>query len=315
VLGQVGFEGGFLDTEQHSFILSATIISMLMTPLVSGLTAPLYGLKKRYLKKELLETINLPREGLHEHIIIAGGGQVGQHVAHILTQLEVPFVIIELGYRPIQECKRHGFPAIYGDASQQIVLEAANLAEAKQLLITIPHITTTETIVRFVQQNHPDLNIVVRSAGAAQMKSLYEDGVYMVILPELEVGLEIARQALLNLNIPVPIIQKFTDSARRDLYHQTHDDQTGWKNIRLLKNARDLLELSWEELSEESLLIDRSLRQLDIRQSTGASVVGVLRDGTFIANPSADFVFQAGDMIALIGSPRQRDSVKGISNL
>jgi CPA2 family monovalent cation:H+ antiporter-2 len=287
---------------------------MLMTPLVSGLTAPLYGLKKRYLKNELLETINLPQEGLHEHIVIAGGGQVGQHVAYILTQLEVPFVIIELGHRSIEECKQHGYPAIYGDASQQLILEVANLAEAKQLLITIPHITTTETIVRFVQQNHPDLNIVVRSVGAEQMKSLYEDGVYMVILPELEAGLEIARQALLNLNIPVPIIQKFTDSARRDHYHQTYDNQTGQKNIRLLKNAKDLIELSWEELNAESLLVGCSLRQLDIRQSTGASVVGVLRDGIFIANPSADFIFQAGDMIALIGSLQlqQRGSVKAV---
>jgi CPA2 family monovalent cation:H+ antiporter-2 len=72
--------------------------------------------------------------------------------------------------------------------------------------------------------------------------------------------------------------------------------------------------LSWEELNAESLLVGCSLRQLDIRQSTGASVVGVLRDGIFIANPSADFIFQAGDMIALIGSLQlqQRGSVKAV---
>ena len=305
VLGQVGFSGGFLNGEQHSYILSATIISMLLTPLVSGMTAPLYNFKKRFRKKDLLETVHLPDEGLHNHVVIAGGGQVGQHVAHILQQLNVPFVIIELGHRAIEECKKKGYPAIYGDASHQVVLEAANLSEAKQLLVTVPHITTAETIVRYVHQHQPELKMVVRSVGMEQMKSLYDDGVYMVILPELEAGLEIARQALLNLHIPVPEIQKFTDSTRRDLYHQAYEGQSELKHISLLKNARDLLELRWEELQEESLLVGNSLRQLGIRQMTGASVVGVLRQGTFIANPSADLVFRKGDIIAMIGAHEQ----------
>lgn len=305
VLGQVGFSSGFLNAEQHAYILSATIISMLLTPMASGLTAPLYGLKKRLRKKELLETMNLPEEGLHDHVVIAGGGQVGQHIATILRQLNVPFVVIELAHRAVDECKRKGLPVIYGDAGHQIVLDAAQLSDAKQVLITIPHITTTETIVRYVHQHFPRLKIVVRSVGLEQLRSLYEDGVYMVILPELEAGLEIARQALLNLNLPVTEIQKFTDAARRDHYHHAYADQEHLKHIRSLKNASDLLQLKWQELNQDSLLVGRSLRQLDMRQLTGASVVGVLRDGQFMANPSADLVFQAGDMVALIGSGQE----------
>ena len=302
VLGRVGLEGGFLNLEQYSYVLSATIISMLITPLLSSLTAPLYGMKSRYSKKEVLETINIPKDGLHQHIVIAGGGRIGQHVAHILAQLEVPFVIIELEHRIVSECKQHGYSVIYGDAAQPVVLEAANIVEARQLLITIPHITTTESIVHFARKHHPDLNIVVRSVGAEQMEALYEHGVYMVIRPELEAGLEIARQVLLNLNFPVPVIQTFTDAARQDHYQQLYDDKAGSNNIRQLQKARDSLELNWQELTAEDPLVGRSLRQLDVRQSTGASVVGVLRDGNFMANPSADLVFQPGDMIASIAS-------------
>jgi len=118
VLGQVGLAGGFLNPEQYSYILSATIFSMLMTPLVSGLTAPLYRLKRRWLKTDALETVNLPQDGLHDHIVIAGGGRVGQHVAQVLKQLDVRFVIIEMSHRLIDTCKACGYPAIYGDASQ-----------------------------------------------------------------------------------------------------------------------------------------------------------------------------------------------------
>jgi CPA2 family monovalent cation:H+ antiporter-2 len=302
VIGQVGFGGGFLDAMQYSLILSVAIISMLLTPMISGLTGPLYGLLKRFNRSDFLETINLPQDGLHRHVVIAGGGKVGQYIAQILAQLEVPFVIIELAHNAIEECKKKGYPAIYGDAGQPIVLEAANIREATQLLVTVPHITTTETVVRYVHRHYPSLSIVARSSGEEQMRALYEDGVYMVILPKLEAGLEMSRQALLNLHIPVPMIQKFTDAARRDNYRYLEQNtDAGRRSVDRLKHARDLLELSWEELGKESLLVGNSLRQLDIRNITGASVVGVLRAGHFISNPSPDFVFAQGDFIALIG--------------
>ncbi len=313
VLGQIGFSGGFLDKEQHSFILSATIISMLITPLVSGLTAPLYRLKRHYIKRDALETVNLPKEGLHEHIVIAGGGRVGQHVAKVLKQLEVPFVIIELSHRLIEEARRLGYPAIYGDASQEVVLEAAQLEKAQQLLITIPHITTTETIVRYVHRNFPELNIVVRAEGMEQMTELYREGVYMVILPELEAGLEIARQALINLKMPIPIIQSFTDKVRRDHYHPSFSANDSNREIRLLKNARELLELTWQRLGSESLLVGKSLRELEIRKHTGASIVGVLRGEDFIPNPSAEFIFAEGDLLAVIGNLAQRTAIQGMA--
>ena len=314
VLGQLGSSGGFLNADQHSYILAATILSMLITPLVSGLTGTLYGLKKRYLKVQALETVNVPEDGLHDHIIIAGGGRVGQHIAQVLKQLEVPFVIIEMSHRLIADCKARGYAAIYGDASQEVVLEAANLEEAHQLLITIPHIATTESIVRYVHRQRPELNIVVRAEGTEQMKALYADGVYMVILPELEAGLEIARQALLNLKMPVPIIQRYTDTIRRDHYHPDSGSDVENREIRLLKNARELLELTWERLTGESLLVGKSLRDLDIRRHTGASIVGVLRKGDFTPNPAADFIFEPGDLLAIIGTMGQRNALKELRN-
>jgi CPA2 family monovalent cation:H+ antiporter-2 len=314
VLGQVGFAGGFFNREQHSYLLAATILSMLITPLVSGLTAPLYGLKRRYSKSAALETVNLPREGLHGHVVIAGGGRVGKHVAQVLKQLEVPFVIIELNHRQIEACKRLGYPAIYGDASQEVVLEAANLAEAQQLLVTVPNIATAETLVRYVHRLFPELHIVVRAEGVEQMKSLYADGVYMVILPELEAGLEIARQTLLNLKMPIPLIQRYTDSIRREHYHPSAQQAGLPREMQLLKNARELLELTWERVGTQSLLVGSSLRDLDLRSRIGVSVVGVLRNGEFSANPSADFIFQPDDLLAVLGNLSERTELQQWSN-
>ncbi len=48
-------------------------------------------------------------------------------------------------------------------------------------------------------------------------------GVYMVVLPEMGTGLEIARQALVHLEIPVTAIQQYTDGVRRQLYAPIYD--------------------------------------------------------------------------------------------
>ncbi len=309
VLGQVGFAGQFLTKEQYYYILAAAIISMILTPLFSGLTAPLYGIKKKLLKKDTLETINLPEEGLHDHLVIIGGGEVGQYVASILNRMAVSFVIIDLSYRAIEQCKKKGYPAIYGDAAQDVVLEAARLESARQLMITLPDITASEFIVRFAHHVSPQLTIVARAKGEAQMQALYDDGVGMVIWPELEAGLEFTRQALLNLDIPVTLVQEFTDTDRRDRYQREECENSDLQTMQQLKYARDMLDLTWEEIGAQGLLAGNSIRMLNIRQATGLTVVGVLRNGRFIANPDADFVFAAGDIVALIGARIKKDEL------
>jgi CPA2 family monovalent cation:H+ antiporter-2 len=57
-----------------------------------------------------------------------------------------------------------------------------------------------------------------------------------------------------------------------------------------------------------SPLAGRSIRELEIRQRTGASIVGVLRQGQFIPNPHADFCIGADDLVAVIGNAAQREA-------
>ncbi|MFA6686891.1 MAG: cation:proton antiporter, partial [Desulfuromonas sp.] len=314
LLTQIGFSSGALSQSNYSFVISATIISMVLTPIVSGFTAPLYQWWRKSSKHEALETINMPDMSLKDHIVIAGGGRVGQHVARVLRQLDVPLVIVEAGHRNFEKCKAAGLPTVYGDASNYVVLEAAMIENAKQLLITIPAPIVAQSIVQHTHQVRPDLSIVVRAEGEEQMRALYDMGVYMVILPELEAGLEIARQALLHIDIPIHQIQEYTDTIRKELYHPIMDSEDDLNDITQLMNARQLLELSWEKLEEDNPMVGRNLRQLDLRSKAGVSVVGVIRDGSFIPNPEPDFIFARGDYVAAIGNAAQRHLFKSLKD-
>lgn len=306
VLARVGLETGAISKDLYSLVLAAAVVSMIATPLVSGLTTRVYFFKKSLTKNEPLLIANLSEEGLRNHVVIAGGGRVGQHIAEVLTHLQLPFVLIELNHQRKEECKTRKYPVIFGDVSQETVLEAANISQAKLLLITTPSIIVAETLVRKAHRLQPNLNIVARAMGVEQMAQLYKKGVQTVILPELEAGLEIARQALLYLEIQTTSIQRYTDMVRHQMYAPIYNTFSDYRIVTLFENAKNLLEMTWTTIPQESLIIGKSIKEIDVRRLTGASIVGIIHEEEFTSNPAADYYFCAGDMVALIGNQEAR---------
>ncbi len=313
VLVRMGIHTKSISTEVYSLILTTAVMTMVLTPFVSGLTTPLYAFRRRHFRQEPLQTVNLPRTGLRDHVVIAGGRRIGQHVAKVLKEMKLPFVITESDYRRFEEFKAEGLPVIYGDASQTTVLEAARIREARLLLITVPAVIISQTIVRHARGLNPLLNIVARAEGIEQMKALYDSGVYEVVQPEFEAGLEFTRQALLHLHIPAPDIQRYTDGIRRELYAPLYETNYEYRTIAQLQNAGSLLELTWVKLPPDSFLSGRTIGEACIRSRTGASVVGVLRGGTFFPNPDAEYCFADGDMAAVIGGHQEREAFQALS--
>jgi len=313
VLARTGIHTKSIGSEVYSLILTTAVMTMVLTPLVSGLTAPLYSLRKRRFGYETLQTVNLPETGLRNHVVIAGGGRIGQHVARVLQGLGLAFVITEPDYRRFEQAKTASLPVIYGDATQTVVLEAAEIGHASLLLITVPSVIVSRSVVQQARILNPSVNIVARAEGIEQMKALYDSGVYEVVQPEFEAGLEITRQALLHLRVPASEIQGYTDAVRRELYAPLYQANYEYRTVSQLQHAGDLLELTWVKLATDSPLNGSTIREAGIRSRTGASVVGVLRDGTFFPNPDADYRFAAGDLAAVIGGPQEREAFKKLS--
>jgi monovalent cation:H+ antiporter-2, CPA2 family len=307
VLARAGLESGSLDPDMYALVLAATIISMVLTPFVSQLTAPLYALWRRhYQRREDLQTINLPAKALRDHIILAGGGQVGQYIAQVLRELEVPYVIIELNYRMVEACKERDCPIVFGDASQEPVLAAAHIETARQLIVTTPAAWVVQAVVTRAHRLNPKLSILARATGVPQMEALYALGVTTVIHSELETALEMARQVLLKLSLPPSEIQRYADQVRRDLYAPIFRAGPADRLLRQLHTARDMLSLTWVEMPAHSPIAGQSIREAAVRRRTGVSIVGLWRNGTFQPNPEAETTLAEGDLLAVIGNADQR---------
>ncbi len=307
VLARVGISSESISLEFYSLILTTTIITMFLTPFVSGLTPFFYAIKNRWKKPFVFETVNLPEQGLDEHIIIAGGGRVGEHIAEVLKRIGVCFVVIEFDSRRVEQLKLIGCPILFGDASQKIILEAANIKKANLMLVTTPGHIIAKTIVNLTKELSPDLHIVTRSQSLDQMRVFQDIGVYHIVQPEFEAGLEFTRQALLHLDLPPDRIQYFTDEVRHEHYRPLYDLESDYKAVSQLQNSARAFRLNWLLIGKDSPLVGTSISESDIRMKTGVTIAGILRDGTLYSNPSPDINFMADDMAGVLGTTEQLD--------
>jgi len=213
-----------------------------------------------------------------------------------------------LDFRRMEEAKAKGYSVIFGDATQSTVLEAAEVDEARLVLVTVPTVFTAQLVVDAVRLLNPSLHIVARAEGLEQMQLLHSHGVYEVVQPEFEAGLEMTRQALLHLNLPISEIHLYTDEVRQELYAPLYASHADYASLSQLQSVARLLDIAWLGLPADSPLAGCTLGECHIRSRTGASVVGVMRNGSFTPNPSVEYRFQAGDWVAVMGESEQLEA-------
>jgi CPA2 family monovalent cation:H+ antiporter-2 len=214
VIGKVGVSTGGIGSEAYSLLLAVTLVTMFLTPLLSRTTAPIYGWVRSRRATEPLRTMNVIQDDLHDHVIIAGAGRVGRAVAGKLRDRGHQCVAIELDQHRLEACSALGLPMIFGDAAHPAVLQAAGLAKACLLVITTPAPVTALAIARNARQQNPKLHIVARAESEGLVGELQEMGIFEVVQPQLEAGLEILRQSLAHLGADETEIDQFTRELR-----------------------------------------------------------------------------------------------------
>ncbi|MEE2600109.1 MAG: cation:proton antiporter [SAR324 cluster bacterium] len=307
VLAQIGVSTNSISHELYSLVLTTAIITMFLTPLISGQTARLYALHRRLFKHEPLDSINFPKTGFRNHVIIIGGGRVGFRIAQVLKRLNVTLLIIELDQHRVDRAKHAFIPVIYGNACHEVVLEAAETKLARLLIITSPEIVIAQTIVQRVRKVNAEIQVVARAPGIEFLEEFKKLNISDVVIPEFEAGLEMARKALVHLHIPAAKIQHYTESLRQDLFASFLSENEEEKIMEQIQKAEHQYDLQWMLIKKGSQLVGITIGEAEIRTKTNSSVVGVIRDDILKANPDENFRFQLNDRVAIIGTDSSRD--------
>ncbi len=98
------------------------------------------------------------------HIIIVGCGKLGYRIFHLLRKLDEPIVVIERNpaNQFLEELRRDGSPLLVGDARREALLEEANVAKAKSIILATDDDLANLEAALDAQKMNPDIRIVMR---------------------------------------------------------------------------------------------------------------------------------------------------------
>ncbi|MBB3146604.1 CPA2 family monovalent cation:H+ antiporter-2 [Phyllobacterium trifolii] len=213
ILAELGVGLGMLPEEGRDLILGGAILSILVNPLVfAGVTYLKPRLEKRVPTEEpstedlvAIETpdVEVRPTTLTDHAVLVGYGRVGSLVGEALKEVGKPFLVIEDADKTVAKLHDENIETIVGNAANGDILAAANLAQARQLIIAIPNAFEAGQIVVKARAANPVISILARAHSDAEVQHLQDLGADAVIMGEREIARGIVAH-ILDLEDPKP---------------------------------------------------------------------------------------------------------------
>ncbi|QND53573.1 Kef family K(+) transporter [Phyllobacterium sp. 628] len=214
ILAELGVGFGMLPEEGRDLILGGAILSILLNPLVfAGVgylkpwlekrSAPAVDASPETVIVEEPDVEELHQTSLTGHAVLIGYGRVGSLVGDALKEAGKPFLVIEDADKTVAKLRDDEVETIVGNAANGDVLAAANLAEARQLIIAIPNAFEAGQIVVKARAANPVISILARAHSDAEVQHLQDLGADAVIMGEREIARGIVAH-ILDLDQPKP---------------------------------------------------------------------------------------------------------------
>ena len=217
VLGSIGRSAGVVSPGVYQLVVSTTITTLILTAYQAP-AAP--AMARWFIQRLRWQTDDAfveqaPAHALPPAIVIIGFGPAGRHVADALRDCGLPVVVIDLNPQAKTDAEACGFHGRIGDATQLEVLEHAQLASARLVVITIPARSAALTALAHVRNLAPAAHVIVRSRYDLHLADFQQAGAHQVVGDEQEVGHGLAalvREKLPEV-IPPPEIPASDDAA------------------------------------------------------------------------------------------------------
>lgn len=214
---------------------------------------------------------------MENHFIVCGCGRIGKTILEMLVREGIPAVVIETNSTVVTELEEAGYLVIVGDATSEDVLQNAGISRARGVVCVLQSDADNVYITLTARLLNPSVFIVARASDRKAERRIYQAGANKVISP-YEIGARRMGMAILK-----PTVIEFLDLA----VHCADFD----------------LSVEQYEIGDSSVLVGKTLKEIGIRERTGATLLAVKRQADAVmSSVHPDYVFQKGDLIVALGS-------------
>ncbi len=224
---------------------------------------------------------------MQDHIVLCGAGRTGLEIAQELYKTLTPFVIVERSREALDRLPfLEEIPHLRGDATQDSVLRRSGIEKAKGLLAVLPDDQANVFLVLTVRALNPELRIIARLADDRNREKLLRAGADAVVQTQAIGGLRMASMMIR------PSAVTFLD--------------------KMLRVTGDTLRV--EEVTVTASMQNQTLGALNLGERVGLLVVALQRQGgeDYQFSPRSDTELKEGDVLIVMGSPRQVAEARNI---
>jgi CPA2 family monovalent cation:H+ antiporter-2 len=308
ILSKVGTTYGMLRPETYQYFLAISIVSMVLTPFViiysekvidrflqfsTKITRPIAAGSPSEQEKGLLED-------LENHLVIIGYGINGSNLAKAASASNISFAVIEMNAETVKNEKEKGLPIIFGDATQDHILEIVQLSKARAAVIAISDNFATQRIIKNIRSHSNSLYLVVRTRYVSETSELLALGADEVIPEEFETSIQIFTSVLQNFFIPEDDIDQFVQKVRSDRYqlfsgeirrsNYLHPSGTTAFNIACIRIKAD-----------SNRFLGIPLNKLNLRADYGINILAIKRNDELLETIAPEEELKQGDILYLHG--------------
>ncbi|HQZ17503.1 MAG TPA: cation:proton antiporter [Vicinamibacteria bacterium] len=230
ILGALARHHDLLSETGYNLLVACALVSISLNPfLFRGLDAFESALRRRPWLWNALNAVATRRAaavnaeagkaiaaGEGPLAIIVGFGPVGQAVDRGLRHAGIETVVVDLNMDTIGEVARKERLAIYGDAAHDVILEAAGIRRATQLIVALPHSINRIPLMTAARQLNSRCKIFIRARYIRERDELVQGGAYAACFEEAEAAVALTQGVLADLGIDPATIAKEIDRVRAE---------------------------------------------------------------------------------------------------
>lgn len=215
-------------------------------------------------------------EGLEGHFIVCGMSATGRYVVDELKKTGRRFVVIERDPERVRGLNEEGILNIEGDATNDAVLQSANIARAGGLITTLHADADNLFVVVTARGLNPSLRIIAKAISEESERKLRQVGADSVVMPNFIGGLRMASEMIR------PSVVSFLDIMLR-----SQDATVRVEEIHIPKG---------------SPLAGKSLAGSTLLDAEGVTVVAIADGkGSYRFNPARQQILASGDVLIVMG--------------
>lgn len=177
ILAEEAMKLEILPDEGFDIIVACALISIALNPLLFQGLDWLKGHLETKSDMKARGEGSFSLLGGENKALVIGYGPIGQEVSQTLEELGYETTIVERNVDTVAKLRETQGTAVFGDATHSNILEIANVETTDFLVITVPDISTTLSIISEARRINPNIAILARLRYQADEPALIALGV------------------------------------------------------------------------------------------------------------------------------------------